>query len=181
MLSLIKNLIVARFVKIFVPHQVSIPLKNHNKIKTFIFLSQKIIFFVSPFNYLSLNFLRRLSLFPFTFTKISRKKERKKKSQKISFPQINSNQHSVTDYARPNNGVSHYQISEETVVETQRGHPQQRDQLDLMLGNLQADMSRQGVNTQQKGCCSSCDKPIVGQVITGERGFLTVFWDLKNY
>lgn len=35
-----------------------------------------------------------------------------------------------------------------------------------MLGNLQADMSRQGVNTTQKGCCSACEKPIVGQVIT---------------
>lgn len=78
---------------------------------------------------------------------------------------INSNQHSVTDYARPNNGVQHYQISEETVVESTRGNPH-RDQLELMLGNLQADMSRQGVNTQQKGCCASCDKPIVGQVIT---------------
>lgn len=27
-------------------------------------------------------------------------------------------------------------------------------------------MSRQGVNTTQKGCCNACDKPIVGQVIT---------------
>ena len=27
-------------------------------------------------------------------------------------------------------------------------------------------MSRQGINTAQKGCCSACDKPIVGQVIT---------------
>ncbi|CAB0035868.1 unnamed protein product [Trichogramma brassicae] len=42
----------------------------------------------------------------------------------------------------------------------------QRNQLDSMLGNLQADMSRQGVNTTQKGCCSACEKPIVGQVIT---------------
>lgn len=33
-----------------------------------------------------------------------------------------------------------------------------------MLGNLQADMSRQGINTTQKGCCSACEKPIVGQV-----------------
>ncbi|XP_046390581.1 paxillin isoform X1 [Ischnura elegans] len=41
-----------------------------------------------------------------------------------------------------------------------------QNQLDSMLGNLQADMSRQGVNTTQKGCCSACDKPIVGQVIT---------------
>ncbi|XP_071868869.1 paxillin isoform X1 [Bombus fervidus] len=41
-----------------------------------------------------------------------------------------------------------------------------QNQLDSMLGNLQADMSRQGVNTTQKGCCSACEKPIVGQVIT---------------
>ncbi|KAF6207212.1 hypothetical protein GE061_018452 [Apolygus lucorum] len=39
-------------------------------------------------------------------------------------------------------------------------------QLDCMLDSLQADMSKQGVNTTQKGCCSACDKPIVGQVIT---------------
>ncbi|KAJ8681575.1 hypothetical protein QAD02_017367 [Eretmocerus hayati] len=41
-----------------------------------------------------------------------------------------------------------------------------QNQLDSMLGNLQADMSRQGVTTTQKGCCSACEKPIVGQVIT---------------
>jgi paxillin len=41
-----------------------------------------------------------------------------------------------------------------------------RDQLDFMLGSLQAEMNRQGVNTVQKGCCSACEKPIVGQVIT---------------
>ncbi|XP_044753530.1 leupaxin-like isoform X2 [Coccinella septempunctata] len=44
--------------------------------------------------------------------------------------------------------------------------PAPKQNLDHMLGNLQADMSRQGVNTSQKGCCSACDKPIVGQVIT---------------
>lgn len=85
--------------------------------------------------------------------------------------QINSqNQHqqqSVTDYAKPNKGVTHYQTSEETVVETSFDKSEQRrDQLEYMLGNLQADMSRQGVNTMQKGCCNACDKPIVGQVIT---------------
>ncbi|CAG9860622.1 unnamed protein product [Phyllotreta striolata] len=47
---------------------------------------------------------------------------------------------------------------------TQSAPPKQN--LDSMLGNLQADMSRQGVNTSQKGCCNACDKPIVGQVIT---------------
>ncbi|XP_070502038.1 leupaxin isoform X2 [Chironomus tepperi] len=75
-------------------------------------------------------------------------------------------QTSVTDYAKPTKGISHYQVGEETVVETTYGREPRRDQLELMLGNLQADMSRQGVNTQQKGCCSGCEKPIVGQVIT---------------
>ncbi|XP_026805514.1 paxillin isoform X2 [Rhopalosiphum maidis] len=35
-----------------------------------------------------------------------------------------------------------------------------------MLGSLTAEMNRQGVNTTQKGCCTACDKAIVGQVIT---------------
>ncbi|CAO1368440.1 unnamed protein product [Diamesa hyperborea] len=79
----------------------------------------------------------------------------------------NQQQQSVTDYAKPNKGITHYQTSEETVVETTFAKPEpKRDQLDFMLGSLQADMSRQGVNTMQKGCCNACDKPIVGQVIT---------------
>ena len=36
--------------------------------------------------------------------------------------------------------------------------------LDAMLGDLQEDMSKQGVKTQQKGVCAACEKPIVGQV-----------------
>jgi hypothetical protein len=44
-----------------------------------------------------------------------------------------------------------------------------------MLGNLQADMSRQGVNTTQKGCCNACDKPIVGQVF-----FLSTWHELNG-
>ncbi|XP_076253212.1 paxillin isoform X1 [Rhynchophorus ferrugineus] len=47
-----------------------------------------------------------------------------------------------------------------------QGTPPPPKNLDSMLDNLQADMSRQGVNTSQKGCCSACEKPIVGQVIT---------------
>ncbi|CAB3359740.1 Hypothetical predicted protein [Cloeon dipterum] len=63
---------------------------------------------------------------------------------------INASTHqhqTVTDspYAKPNKASS-------------------KNQLDSMLGNLQADMSRQGVNTTQKGCCNACEKPIVGQV-----------------
>ena len=40
------------------------------------------------------------------------------------------------------------------------------NQLDSMLGNLQSDMSRQGVATVSKGVCAACSKPIVGQVCT---------------
>lgn len=70
----------------------------------------------------------------------------------------------VTDYAKPNKGVSTIQHSQ--ITETTTRTLTERDQLDSMLGNLHADMSRQGVMTTQKGCCNACEKPIVGQVIT---------------
>lgn len=35
--------------------------------------------------------------------------------------------------------------------------------LDSMLGLLQSDLSRQGVQTSSKGNCSACQKPVVGQ------------------
>ncbi|KAI1291768.1 Paxillin [Halotydeus destructor] len=38
--------------------------------------------------------------------------------------------------------------------------------LDSMLGNLQSDMSKHGVDTVAKGCCYCCHRPIVGQVVT---------------
>jgi len=38
--------------------------------------------------------------------------------------------------------------------------------LDMMLGDLQEDMDKQGIKTKQKGVCAACTKPIVGQVIT---------------
>ncbi|XP_041977738.1 paxillin isoform X2 [Aricia agestis] len=49
-----------------------------------------------------------------------------------------------------------------------RSSPRQAEpaSLEHMLGSLRADMSRQGVQTPQKGCCNACEKPIVGQVIT---------------
>nr|XP_012231000.1 PREDICTED: paxillin isoform X5 [Linepithema humile] len=104
---------------------------------------------------------------------------------------INSGTHqhqTVTDspYAKPNKATKSSQsplpAAEGTqtrvhITETHTTHlyqPQhpgesqfiKQNQLDSMLGNLQADMSRQGVNTTQKGCCNACEKPIVGQVIT---------------
>ncbi|XP_066997875.1 leupaxin isoform X2 [Anabrus simplex] len=78
---------------------------------------------------------------------------------------INASTHqhqTVTDspYAKPNKATKSSPSPQPTVVSSKQ------NQLDSMLGNLQADMSRQGVNTTQKGCCNACDKPIVGQVIT---------------
>lgn len=62
----------------------------------------------------------------------------------------------TTHHYQPQHGESH--TTAQTVTHIKQ------NQLDSMLGNLQADMSRQGVNTTQKGCCSACEKPIVGQV-----------------
>ncbi|XP_077481862.1 transforming growth factor beta-1-induced transcript 1 protein-like isoform X4 [Stigmatopora argus] len=47
-------------------------------------------------------------------------------------------------------------------------HPQPTSEgsLDSMLGLLQSDLSRQGVQTSSKGNCSACQKPVVGQVVT---------------
>lgn len=61
---------------------------------------------------------------------------------------------------QPQHGEAHTTTAQAT------SHIVKQNQLDSMLGNLQADMSRQGVNTTQKGCCNACEKPIVGQVIT---------------
>ncbi|XP_077594993.1 transforming growth factor beta-1-induced transcript 1 protein-like isoform X2 [Stigmatopora nigra] len=47
-------------------------------------------------------------------------------------------------------------------------HPQPTSEgsLDSMLGLLQSDLTRQGVQTSSKGNCSACQKPVVGQVVT---------------
>lgn len=93
------------------------------------------------------------------------------------FFQINASTHqhqTVTDspYAKPNKATksspspqpsAHHQQLTSSAGSSTAGSGKQ-NQLDSMLGNLQADMSRQGVNTTQKGCCNACDKPIVGQV-----------------
>jgi paxillin len=78
-----------------------------------------------------------------------------------------STHHKLADFypdkVKPHQGTAHFESST-TVVTTDL--PTKGDQLDSMLGKLRANMSSQGVNTLQKGCCSACDKPIVGQVIT---------------
>ncbi|KAI1882383.1 hypothetical protein AGOR_G00250120 [Albula goreensis] len=42
----------------------------------------------------------------------------------------------------------------------------QGNKLDSMLGSLQSDLNRLGVQTVAKGVCGACRKPIVGQVVT---------------
>lgn len=40
------------------------------------------------------------------------------------------------------------------------------NKLDNMLGNLQSDLNKLGVQTNAKGVCGACKKPIAGQVMT---------------
>lgn len=44
------------------------------------------------------------------------------------------------------------------------GPPTQVNKLDNMLGSLQSDLNKLGVQTVAKGVCGACCKPIVGQV-----------------
>lgn len=44
------------------------------------------------------------------------------------------------------------------------GPPTQVNKLDNMLGSLQSDLHKLGVQTVAKGVCGACCKPIVGQV-----------------
>ncbi|XP_034539535.1 paxillin-like, partial [Notolabrus celidotus] len=46
------------------------------------------------------------------------------------------------------------------------GPPKPANKLDNMLGSLQSDLNRLGVQTVAKGVCGACKKPIVGQVVT---------------
>ncbi|KAM3723617.1 Paxillin [Dirofilaria immitis] len=50
-------------------------------------------------------------------------------------------------------------------------------QLDSMLGTLQKDMSKHGINTIPKGDCASCGKSIVGQVVIA----LGKMWHPEHY
>ncbi|KAL4660361.1 hypothetical protein GN956_G465 [Arapaima gigas] len=46
------------------------------------------------------------------------------------------------------------------------GPPRPVNKLDNMLGSLQSDLNRLGVQTLAKGVCGACKKPIAGQVVT---------------
>lgn len=53
----------------------------------------------------------------------------------------------------------------------------QGGQLDAMLGDLQSDLSKQGVTTKTKGLCAACNQPVVGQVITA----LGKIWHIEHF
>ncbi|KPM09062.1 Paxillin-like LIM domain containing protein [Sarcoptes scabiei] len=51
-------------------------------------------------------------------------------------------------------------------VPTQKYAPILNSDLDSMIGNLEIDLNRQGINTIPKGDCQACGRSIVGQVVT---------------
>ncbi|XP_074596615.1 paxillin [Brevipalpus obovatus] len=53
-----------------------------------------------------------------------------------------------------------------TAAQAAPSKPSQPQPLDSMIGNLQSDMSKHGIDTAAKGHCCACHKPIVGQVVT---------------
>ncbi|KAK7933944.1 hypothetical protein WMY93_004840 [Mugilogobius chulae] len=58
-------------------------------------------------------------------------------------------------------------LSDFKIMAQGKGGPQtQVNKLDNMLGSLQSDLHKLGVQTVAKGVCGACCKPIVGQVVT---------------
>ncbi|XP_067377703.1 uncharacterized protein [Channa argus] len=56
--------------------------------------------------------------------------------------------------------------SMQIMAQGKTGPPTQVNKLDNMLGSLQSDLNKLGVQTVAKGVCGACCKPIVGQVVT---------------
>nr|XP_006811983.1 PREDICTED: paxillin-like isoform X2 [Saccoglossus kowalevskii] len=84
---------------------------------------------------------------------------------KMSSSLQTSPQHSVvspdSSYATPQK-----QSTKSPAVATVQQVEPRGSQLDSMLGHLQTDMNRHGVQTVPKGHCAACNKPIVGQLVT---------------
>ncbi|XP_067295714.1 paxillin a isoform X1 [Pseudorasbora parva] len=66
---------------------------------------------------------------------------------------------SLSDFKVQNNIMAQGKSSPTSV-------PKQGNKLDNMLGSLQSDLNRLGVQTVAKGVCGACKKPIAGQVVT---------------
>ena len=61
-----------------------------------------------------------------------------------------------------------YLLQSNSITPNMSSSSAQGGQLDAMLGDLQSDMSKQGVNTKTKGLCAACNQPVVGQVCLGD-------------
>uniref|UniRef100_A0A671RP50 Paxillin b n=1 Tax=Sinocyclocheilus anshuiensis TaxID=1608454 RepID=A0A671RP50_9TELE len=57
-------------------------------------------------------------------------------------------------------------LSDFKIMAQGKGPQPQVNKLDNMLGSLQSDLHKLGVQTVAKGVCGACCKPIVGQVVT---------------
>lgn len=60
--------------------------------------------------------------------------------------------------------IGWFQIMAQGKAGVPGGPPTQVNKLDNMLGSLQSDLNKLGVQTVAKGVCGACCKPIVGQV-----------------
>lgn len=49
-----------------------------------------------------------------------------------------------------------------------------------MLGDIQSDLSKQGVTTKTKGLCGACNQPVIGQVMFNFKTFQAVKQVLKR-
>lgn len=69
-----------------------------------------------------------------------------------------------THYCRNCLATGSFQIMAQGKAGVPGGPPTQVNKLDNMLGSLQSDLNKLGVQTVAKGVCGACCKPIVGQV-----------------
>uniref|UniRef100_A0A3Q3BF09 Transforming growth factor beta-1-induced transcript 1 protein n=1 Tax=Kryptolebias marmoratus TaxID=37003 RepID=A0A3Q3BF09_KRYMA len=103
----------------------------------------------------------------------SKKDERDKMKDKASASTSSSAKPSATSATMELDklmaSLSDFRVQTTPTVPPQPAAPTQPSSggsLDSMLGLLQSDLSRQGVQTSSKGNCSACQKPVVGQVVT---------------
>ncbi|XP_076142539.1 paxillin-like [Alosa pseudoharengus] len=57
-------------------------------------------------------------------------------------------------------------LSDFKIMAQGKGSHPQGNKLDTMLGSLQSDLNKLGVQTVAKGTCGACCKPIIGQLVT---------------
>lgn len=79
-------------------------------------------------------------------------------------------------YAKPQKSKNAGQMSSQGVISQPGGAPYSGE-LESMLGDIQSDLSKQGVTTKTKGLCGACNQPVIGQVITA----LGKVWHIEHF